>query len=543
MKKLVADLKSQCEKLFTKRGSLMSYWQECAEQFYPERADFTTQRFIGDEFLTNLTTSYPVIARRDLGNAISAMLRPRNQKWFKIGVRGRDVSHEAKQWLERASMIQRRAIYDPDCKFVRATKEGDHDYVSFGQAVISVEMNNKKNSLMFRCWHLRGVAWIEDYDGSICEVYRKSETEVSSLDREFAGNISQQAKKLLEKDAHAMIEYCHVVLPKDRYAGDNKFSSPYVSIYFECDTGHLLRESASQTMIYVIPRWQTVSGSQYAYSPAIVAALPDARLLQAMTLSLLEAGEMATQPPMFVRQEVLRGDIQRMAGGISGLDLEPEQRIDDAISFQPLDPRGLNAGVNMQAGVQEMIAKAFFLDRLTLPQPGPEMTAFETSQRVTEYIRNALPLFEPMEQDYNAPLMERVFELLMANGGFGPLDQIPEELQGADIEFEFESPLYEAIEKRKAQIALEGLQIAAQFEAVEPGSSKVIKGTKALNGSLEAIEFPFEWRLSEEELQAAQEADAEQAQMQNTLAAIQQGGEAATAVGEGAAALQMGGVM
>ena len=42
---------------------------------------------------------------------------------------------------------------------------------------------------------------------------------------------------------------------------------------------------------YVIPRWQTISGSQYAVSPAAVCALPDARLLQSMALILLEAGE------------------------------------------------------------------------------------------------------------------------------------------------------------------------------------------------------------------------------------------------------------
>jgi hypothetical protein len=57
-------------------------------------------------------------------------------------------------------------------------------------------------------------------------------------------------------------------------------------------------EPASWSLIYVIPRWQTVSGSQYAYSPATVAALPDARLIQAMTLTFFEAGEKATNPPM-----------------------------------------------------------------------------------------------------------------------------------------------------------------------------------------------------------------------------------------------------
>lgn len=543
MLKQIADLKKQGDKLFADKMPLLTFWQDVAENFYPERADFTSQRNLGDEFATNLSTSYPVIARRDLGNAISSMLRPRNQDWFKIGVRNRDIGHDSKRWLERATIIQRRAMYDPDSKFVRATKEGDHDYVAFGQCVISIEMNRKKNSLMYRCWHLRDVAWTEDYDGSICEVFRRSKPSVANLNSEFKGNISEQAKRLLDKDPQCAIEYCHVVLPSDRYSGSKKYAAPYVSIYYEKDTGHVLREEGVQTLIYVIPRWGTISGSQYANSQAVTAALPDARLLQAMTLSLLEAGEMAVNPPLFARQEVFRGDIQRFAGGITYADIEPEQRIDDAISFQPLDPRGLNTGFNMQAGVQEMIAKAFFLDRLTLPQPGPEMTAFETGQRVSEYIRNAIPLFEPMEQDYNAPICEATFDLLLANGAFGPMDEIPDDIRGADIEFEFESPLYEAIEKRKAQTAIEGIQMAAQFEALEPGVSRVIKGKETLSGVLEAIQYPAVWRMGEEELAEAQAAAAQQDELQSTMALLQQGGEAAAAVGEGAAAMQMGGVM
>ena len=45
------------------RGSLLSLWQNIADNFYPERAEFTLSRTLGEEFADHLSTSYPVLAR------------------------------------------------------------------------------------------------------------------------------------------------------------------------------------------------------------------------------------------------------------------------------------------------------------------------------------------------------------------------------------------------------------------------------------------------------------------------------------------------
>jgi len=68
-----------------------------------------------------------------------------------------------------------------------------------------------------------------------------------------------------------------------------------------------------------------------------------------------------------------------------------------------------------------------FLNKLSLPPADREMTAYETGQRIQEYIRNALPLFEPMEMEYNGALCEDTFEALMRVGAFGSPQDIPGE--------------------------------------------------------------------------------------------------------------------
>ena len=113
MSSLVETIKGQGDQLFGKRGNLLTLWQDIAENFYPERADFTTVRNVGDELARNLMTSYPVIARRDLGNAFSAMLRPSAKDWFKISTNRPDKEDTlAKQWLEWVTKLMKRAMYD-----------------------------------------------------------------------------------------------------------------------------------------------------------------------------------------------------------------------------------------------------------------------------------------------------------------------------------------------------------------------------------------------------------------------------------------------
>ncbi|MTV47254.1 portal protein, partial [Streptococcus pneumoniae] len=81
-------------------------------------------------------------------------------------------------------------------------------------------------------------------------------------------------------------------------------------------------------------------GSQYAHSPAVVAALPDARLLQQITAVILEAGEKAITPPMVGVQEAIRGDVAVYAGGITWVDAEYDERLGEVLRPMTSDKSG-----------------------------------------------------------------------------------------------------------------------------------------------------------------------------------------------------------
>ncbi len=531
-------LVKQGDWLFDKRRSLTTFWQDVAENFYPERADFTVVRQVGDTFAENLMSSRPLLVRRELGNAFSAMLRPRDREWFSITIDREDrLDRAGKEWLEHATAIQRRAMYDRHAQFVRATKEGDNDFATFGQCAISREIDWNRNTLLYRNWHLRDVAWCEDETGQVCEVHRKWKPTVRQLSERFKGKLHPNMTRLLEKEPNREVECRHVVMKSQGYGETGKFRTEWVSVYVDVENKHLLEEVGSHSRIYTLPRWQTVSGSQYAYSPATVIALPDARLLQAMTLTLLEAGETAVRPPMIAAKEAIRGDVALYAGGITWVDSEYDERMGEVLRPITQDKRAMPFGTEQAAGIEMALAEAFFLNKLSLPPVEAEMTAFEAAQRVQEYIRAALPLFEPMEIEYNGALCEDTFDALMRVGAFGPLDQIPQSVRGAEVRFMFESPLHRALKREKVAKFQESRALAIQAAELDPKSINVFDVRVALREALEGAGAPAKWTRDEEvvEQMEAQQVAAEQAVQ--AAAVLEQAGKAGAALGQAGQAL------
>lgn len=528
MSDLTESLARQGEQLFGKRGAILSLWQTIADNFYPERADFTTIRNVGEEFATNLSTSYPILARRDLGNAIGAMLRPTSKVWFHVRTNNYDkIGTEAKRWLEAAGAKQRRIMHAKKSQFARATKEADHDFAAFGQAVIQVSLNRDADWVLYRCWHLRDVAWIEDVNGEANTVYRRWKPTAQDLVALFKDKVHAEVKLCLEKEPLKEFNVYHCILPVESYQGEIKYQTPFVSVYFDVDNKHVMEEVGLLTQEYVIPRWSTVSGSQYAYSPATVAALPDGRLLQAMTHVLLTAGEKAVNPPMIATKEAIRSDIAIYAGGITWVDEAYDERLGEVLRPLTQDKSGIPIGFDMANRLQLMLAEAFFLNKLNLPQPGADMTAYEVGQRIQEYIRQAMPLFEPMEYEYNSPICDKTFELILRNGGFGSAMDFPEELQGQEVTFQFESPLHDAVEREKGQRFLEAKAMLADAVALDPNVADQVDIVAAFRDVLEGIGVPAKWTRSEDEAKKIGAARAQAQQTAEMLAMMQQGADVA----------------
>lgn len=542
----VKALKDLSDQLFGKRSSLLSLWDEIAVNFHPERADFATARNVGAEMAKGTMTSYPILARRQLGDAIGAMLRPTAKEWAKTRTSRPDREDTpAKQWLEWTTTFMKNVMYDKRAMFNRAVAMADHDYAAFGQACLSVEMNPQRDGVLYRCWHLRDVAWMEGVTGSVDTIVRKWKPHAADLCKLFPKTVHHKVREKLAKAPYDEINVIHVILPIEDYlnldsGSDKKFRTPFVSVYIDVDHDHEMECVGSWTRHYVIPRWSTVSGSQYAHSPAIVAALPDARLIQSVTLTLLEAGEKATNPPMVAVQEAIRGDVSIFAGGITWVDAEYDERLGEVLRPMTQDKSGLQFGMEWVQDLRLQLADAFYLSKLNLPPVGgPDMTAYEVGQRVQEFIRNALPLFEPMERDYNGQVCDQTLELMLRNEP-EMLRALPESLQGAELTFQFESPLHDAVEKLKIGQYLEASQILATAIQLDPSVALTVDNRKAVRDVLGAA-VPAAWLRTEADVEKMAEQQQRDAQAAQLLQSMQQGADVAATIAKAVPTAGQGG--
>lgn len=186
-------------------------------------------------------------------------------------------------------------------------------------------------------------------------------------------------------------------------------------------------------------------------------------------------------------------------------------------------------GRDMLADSRQMLSAAFYLNKLKpfVPSTDPTMTAFQAGQIVAQYIRDALPLFEPMEIEYNGGICDLTFDELRRGGAFGsPLD-MPKELAGSELLFRFESPLHDAIEQQKGQKFLEMKAMIAQAVEMDQSVLAMPDWQSALRDALNGSQIPAKWIRDEITVKQMQDAAQASQQAQQAIEAMQGGADVA----------------
>lgn len=444
------------------RPQWMTLWQELAELFLPNRGDFLTEHVPGNERTDGLFDNGPQLAARGLISAIATFLRPPGRTWPKARAKldGLNQIESVRNWLYAVTQITYDSIYDTRVNADKVLSEVDADLVVFGTGIANIGWNKANKHLVIKSKSLAQTVLFCGKDGNPNGSASFSKPTLRQLVEEFGedklthamAEEYNQPKPNLEKQ----YEIVHAILPNaDWKAFGGKGRFPIASMWISVGCKELIEEKGFYDFPDIIPQWDTLTKEIYARSPAMI-ALPDARVVQAMAKTFLEAGEMSLRPPTWSYADMIQGELQMFSGGHTTVDMSGFQG-----TGAPIQAIQIGAFPDKIFEVYQQkndnVAAAFYRDILELPSARDgEMTATEINARLTQFLRQAAPVFTRVGNAYNGQFCNRVFNLLLREGMY---PEPPEEMIDQDVEFEYESPIKEAREKAEAMKVLEGINM------------------------------------------------------------------------------------
>jgi hypothetical protein len=137
-----------------------------------------------------------------------------------------------------------------------------------------------------------------------------------------------------------------------------------------------------------------------------------------------------------------------------------------------------------------------------------------------------------MEAEYNGALCDATFDLLIRNGAFGSIKDMPRSLLGKDFQFRFESPLQEAIEREKSQRFTEAFNLVGIAAQLDPSVAINLDVKTAFRDVLSSIGAPSKWIRDEKEAEAIAAQQEEDKQAQMAMMAAAQGAQTIEAMGK-----------
>jgi Bacteriophage head to tail connecting protein len=526
MKWTAQNVLERGQRAFDKMGNVLFLWQAIAEMFYPERADFTAMRPVGDEQYIDIFDEEAMLLRRDLANQIGAMLRPRGRDWFfaKAYPRYLNKLPPVQQWCEDATTAQRDVIYANGANFTNAMSQSDNDYVAFGHSIVTHTYNKSRSGLIFTCLHPRDCATVANSDGVTDEMHEKMPRMSLQTIKEMGFRIPESLQRRYKDNPLEEYEIRRCVYPLARYTEiegvrpmppDARFAVMYTCVTTQEE---LVPESGQplyfRTWPYLVRRWSNVSGESFGRSPCTSVALATSRTLNQAGLSIIESLQKLVDPPLVAPMGL--DEIKIYAGGINYYD--PQYNYGSNGPVHAIEVGRPDFGMEYADERRKFMARAFLQNLIRFPELTKEMTRYEAQKIWDQGMRDAAPIFEPMENE-NGQLMEGVFERIYLahgpgkSGGFAPP---PEELQNAEIKFEFETPLSEAYRRMAFDKAVETTDYQEKRASVGDTSvGDMIDADEMNRDALEAI-GKAKWLLPPEEVAARRE----QRQQQELMAQL-----------------------
>ncbi len=498
------------EFLKQERTNWEPHWQELADYIIPRKNDILSFVTPGTKRNTNILDNTAMVDNELLAGTLHGMLTNPSSVWFEMttGDDKLDQDDQVRTWLQ--DTVLRMHVAMNNTNFQTEVHEFYLDLCSFCTASMTV-LEDAEKDFTLQSQFIKEIFIRENSKGIVDEVTRCFSWEARKIVQEFGIEaVTDEVRAQYESGKNDKFEIVHCTYPNENYGTKKQTSKdPIISEYILVKDKKLLRKKGFQEMPWLVARWSKASGEVYGRGPGMN-ALPTAKMLNLMEETVIRGAQKTIDPPLQAPDDGFVGKIKTRPASINYYRAGGSK--DDRITPIYNDAR-IDYGLQVLEAHRKMVHQAFYVDQLQLQQDRGNMTATEVNARTDEKMRFLGPLLGRLQVEFLAPLIDRVFAIMLRRGRFLPP---PAVLQGRKLDVRYSSVI--AKMQRAAEVAsiFETMQAIAPFVQIMPEVTDNFDGDAAARGIAAMKSFPqkFLKDVKERDQIRAGRAQAQQKQQQ-----------------------------
>jgi len=524
----IKSYNKRLEALRSERNTFIPLWRELSDYHLAHRGRFlSSDRNKGFKRNTKQINNTSRLASRTLASGMMSGITSPARPWFRLGTGDKQLDDvmAVKLWLHEVQTIMYK-VYSAS-NFYNALHQLYSELGVFGTAVMGI-FEDFENVIWCKPYTIGSYMLGMNGQNINDTMYREYELSVGKTVKQFGiDNCSDSVQKQWKDgNTEAWVKIVHAIEPNDDRDNTSVKSSdmPFRSVYYEANKGSrdaqdkFLRESGFREYPVVAPRWDVTGEDVYATDCPGITALGDTKALQLAERRKYQAiGKLVSPPlqgPSALKNKMKGGQLSSNDviwhsdsnnGGLRSIYENYNPRI-DVITSEILN-------------TENRIQRAFYEDLFLMlaNTDRRQITAREVAEKHEEKLLMLGPVLERLHNELLDPAIDRTFNMLQRNGVL-PLP--PPELQNRELNVEYISVLAQAQRLVNTGAIDRITQFTGSVAAVWPAARHKVNINQAVDDYAEALGVNPSTIVSDSD---AQDAAAAEAEMQQRMAAIEQG--------------------
>lgn len=501
--------------------------QDLADYFAPNAVRFIARNINKPHVKSKkILDSTTFIAVRNFASGMMTGATSPTRRWFKTGIMNRDnkknkMSYAAKLWCSNQAELSRKILYASN--FYQLLPEVYEQLGVFLFSCMAME-KDYENVANFKVLPIGSYYYSKDGRGvvdTVCRNYMESAKNL--VERYGLENCSDAVQQVYKTRPNDMFEIVHFVEPNREYKEGSPISAQkkFISVTYEVGNGttSFLKKAGFDKFPYVIFEASCNGEDAYPSKGCGIYALPDAKQLMSMIKELGKAVKKMVSPAYQGSASLKNKRLSDNPGffnedGDNGAGIRP---------IHEVNPQVLELK-NIIAELRENIKSIFYNDLFAMILNTAERG--RTATEVNELKEEKLVLLSPLLEQIHTALKQILDWLFYTEMEAGILPEVPQELEGEEIEIEFISTLAQAMKAQNISSMERFITFTANMaQAVDPVLIKKIKGEKMIDDYADFANIDPNQIAPNEELEALRQQQAEKQAQAEQMQQLQAGSE------------------